>query len=51
MFIGSLTRRPPDEGLLDYCEIMVPFLVYRGMGRKIRHLVEADGFLSKPTAW
>ncbi len=37
--------RDRDEGLLDYCEIMVPFLVYRGMGRKIRHLVEADGLV------
>ncbi len=34
-----------DEVLLDYCEIMVPFLVYKGMGRKIRHLVEADGLV------
>ena len=30
---------------LDYCEIIVSFLVYRGMGRKIRHLVEADGLV------
>jgi hypothetical protein len=30
---------------LDYCEIAVPFVVYRGMGRKIRHLVAANGLV------
>jgi hypothetical protein len=42
---GSPLDEGLDEGLLDYCEIIVPFLVYRGMGRKIRHLVEANGLV------
>ena len=39
---SSLDEGPPDEGLLDCCEIIVPFLGYQDMGRRIRHLPEVD---------
>ncbi len=35
---------PRDEVLLDYCEIVVPFSVYRGMAAR-------SVILSKATAW